>query len=82
VQFTHDGTQLTSRADDPDNLQASFAYIEQLARHIATPSAPRAFRNPLRSADKKGGVRDREAEISVLITSPKANLTALVNQLS
>lgn len=83
VQFTEDGTLLTSRADDPETMQASFAYIEQLTRLVGASLGLEGLQEiNVAGADKKALALITDNQTTVLITTPKANHTLLSKQLA
>lgn len=83
VQFTEDGTLLTARADDPETMQASFAYIEQLTRLVGTALGLEGLQEiHVASAEKKALAVITDSQTAVVITTPKANHTQLAKQLS
>jgi hypothetical protein len=83
VQFTEDGTLVTSRAEDPETMQASFAYIEQLTRLVGGALGLEGLQEiHVASGDKKALAVINESQTTVVITTPKANHTLLAKQLS
>lgn len=83
VQFTDDGTLLESKSDDPDTMQASFAYIEQLSRLIGTALGAEGLHEiQIVSADKKALCAITDSTTSVVVTTLKANSAALLTKLS
>lgn len=83
VQFTEDGTLLESRSDDAETLQATFAYITQLARLIGSGLGAENFRElHVTATEHKSLCYVGETESTALITGPKGNLPALLKKLS
>lgn len=83
VQFTEEGALLAARADDPDTMQASFAYIEQLTRLVGGALGLEGLQEiHVASTDKKALAVVSESRTAVVITTPKANHNLLLKQLS
>jgi len=83
VQFTADGAMLAAKADDPETMQASFAYIEQLTRLVGTALGLEGLQElHVASEDKKALVVMDEDKTAVAITTPKANHTLLLKKLA
>lgn len=83
VQFTEEGALLAARADDPDTMQASFAYIEQLARLVGGALGLETLQEiHATGADKKMLTVVSDGSVKVAITTAKSNHTALLKKLS
>lgn len=83
VQFAEDGTLLAARADDPETMQASFAYIEQLSRLIGGALGLEGMQEiHVTSVEKKALAVVADHQTSVVITTPKANHSLLLKKLS
>lgn len=83
VQFTEEGTLLASRAEDPETMQASFAYIEQLARLVGNALGLEGLQEMhVTSVEKKALAVISESKTAVVVATPKANLALIQKQLS
>ena len=82
VHFTETGILVDSRGDDPETVQASFAFIAQLIRHVGGALGLEELREiHAVSPDKKALCVADNGEITALLTTPKANLATLASQL-
>ena len=83
VFFAEDGTLTDSRGEDPETMQATFAYVTQLARLIGEGLGLEDLREVHATAtEHKALTVTSEAGTTALITSPKANLNNLAKKLS
>jgi hypothetical protein len=83
VHFSEDGTLIDSRAEDPETMQATFAYVSQLVRLIGEGLGLEELKevHVTASEHKALSVMD-DARTTSLITSTKANLPNFAKKLS
>jgi hypothetical protein len=83
VHFTEDGSLLSSRADDPETLQATFAYVTQLARLIGGAlGAEGLLEVQANASEHKSLCLVGDDETIAMVTSAKANLANLAKKLA
>jgi hypothetical protein len=83
AHFTEDGTLLTSKGEDPESLQCTFAYVVQLLRHVgASLGAENLKEINLLAPEQKALCVVGEKSTTVYITTPKANFAALTKKLA
>lgn len=83
VQSDSEGTLLGSKGEDPENLQAGFAYVCGLLQLIGSSMGLENLREIQLSGKSQKALCLLEGDVStVVVTTPKANLAALAKQLS
>lgn len=82
VQSDIEGTLLESHSDDPENLQAGFAYVLQLLQLAGTSLGAETLREVHFQGKEHRAlcVLDHE-HVTAVVTSPRANLAALSKKL-
>ena len=83
VQFSEDGTPLAVNSEDPETLQATFVYIQQLAAHIGIALGTDGLKEiQIACAEKKAVCTIGSESTTVLVTGPKANIPILLRKLA
>jgi predicted regulator of Ras-like GTPase activity (Roadblock/LC7/MglB family) len=83
VQSDSEGTLLDSKGDDAENLQAGFAYVCGLLQLVGSSFGLENLREiQLSGKNQKVLCLLSETVTTVVVTTPKTNLNALVKQLS
>lgn len=83
VQFSEDGSLLESKGDDPENMQAAFAFTIELLRLVGQSLGAENLKEvDLQGRQNKGLCVLNEKSIACFVTSPKANLTQISKKLS
>ncbi len=83
VQSDPEGTILDSKGDDPENLQAGFAYVCGLLQLVGSSLRLENLREiQLSGKQQKTLCLLGDGVSSVVVTTPKANLTTIAKQLS
>ena len=83
AQFTEDGTMLTSKGEDAETLQSTFAYVVQLSRLIgASLGAENLHEVNFVGPDRKALCVSGDINTSVVITTPKSNLAQFARKLA
>jgi len=83
VRFTEDGSMIEAVGDIPEMLEASFAYVVQLLRHIGTSlGAENLCEIHVTGEQKKALCVLADGKITAVVGSPKLNLPALAKKLS
>lgn len=83
VHFSEDGALIDSRAEDPETMQATFAYVSQLVRLIGEGLGLEELKEVQATAmEHKALSVVSDTRTTSLITSPKANLANFAKKLS
>jgi hypothetical protein len=83
VQFSEEGELLEFRSDDPETMQATFAFVTQLLRLVGNGLGAENLREvQVIAPDEKAVCVIRDTETTVMITTGKANISNLVKKFS
>ncbi len=83
VRFTEDGSMIEAVGDIPEMLEASFAYVVQLLRHVGNSLGAENLREiHVTGEQKKALCVLGEDQITAVVGSPKLNLPVLAKKLS
>jgi hypothetical protein len=83
VQFSEDGELLESRSDDPETMQATFAFVTQLLRLVGGSLGAEHLREvQVIAPDEKAVCVISDTETTAIIATGRANISNLVKKLS
>jgi hypothetical protein len=82
VQFSEDGSLLESKGDDPENMQAAFAFSIELLRLVGQSLGAENLKEvDLQGRQNKALCVLNEKSIACFVTTPKANLGQMSKKL-
>jgi hypothetical protein len=82
VQFSEDGSLLEAKSDDPENMQAAFAFNIELLRLIGQSLGAVNLREvDLHGRQNKGICVLNEKSVACFVTTPKVNFTQITKKL-
>jgi len=82
VQFSEDGSLLESKGDDPENMQAAFAFTIELLRLVGQSLGAENLKEvDLQGRQNKALCVLNEKSVACFVTTPKANLGQMSKKL-
>lgn len=82
VQFAEDGSLLEAKGDDPENLQAAFAFSIELLRLVGQSLGAENLKEvDLQGKESKGVCILNEKSVACFVTTPKANINQITKKL-